>query len=98
MSSFHTEAPSSAQARPRGRRRQQLRAAPHAERHGDDLLSFKQVDLEYGHALPEPTLRNWFRLNKYGFRAICIRLGTRIVVRRRDLETYLDSRKGVLIN
>ena len=57
-----------------------------------ELLDFDQIEGEYG----TPTKRTsyvWACTNRYGFRDLIIKVGSRSKIRRSDFERWLESRK-----
>jgi hypothetical protein len=61
---------------------------------GGELLDRTEIANEY--KIPVPTQCSWFSLNRFGWRELTIRVGARVLVRRRDLESWLDSRRGLV--
>jgi hypothetical protein len=71
-------------------------AAQIPARDPDDLLDRPEI-AKPPYRIPVATQCSWFSLNRYGWRDICIKLGARVVVRRRDLERWLESRRGIVV-
>jgi hypothetical protein len=74
--------------------RTKVQAAQVATRDPFELLSREEIAAEY--KIPVPTQCSWFTLNRYDWRGIVIKRGVRVFVRRRDLEAWLDSRRGIV--
>ncbi|MHB1215470.1 MAG: hypothetical protein ACYCY9_10820 [Thiobacillus sp.] len=58
----------------------------------EPLLTPGDVAREYG--IPASTQRIWKYYNRYGWRDLTIKLGSKVRYERKDLETWLASRKG----
>ena len=64
-------------------------------RHPDDLLDRSEIAAK-PYRIPVSTQCAWHSRNRYSWRDICIKVGARVLVRRRDLEAWLDSRREVV--
>ena len=59
-----------------------------------ELLSRAQIAQEYG--IAESTQRLWYRHNVYGWRDLTIAVGGLRKVMRKDVDRWLESRKGLV--
>lgn len=57
------------------------------------IITPKEVEFQYH--IPVTTQRVWKCANRYGWRDLCIKRGSRIVYKRADIENWLESRKGM---
>ncbi|MEW5882091.1 MAG: helix-turn-helix domain-containing protein [Pseudomonadota bacterium] len=60
----------------------------------NELLTFAEIAAQY--KIKEPTQRSWYASNAFGWRSITYKVGARLMVRRADLEAWLESRKGLV--
>ena len=63
------------------------------QRNPRELLSRAQIEAEYG--IPAATQRVWYRENTYGWRGLVISVGSLKKVMRRDVDKWLESRRGL---
>lgn len=65
----------------------------------DELLDRKAIAKPFdqgGYNIPLATQMCWHSQNRYGWRALCTKLGSKVVIRRRHLEAWLDARTGLV--
>ena len=63
----------------------------------DPLEQLTRSEIAAEYKIPVATQCAWFSRNRYGWRDICLRVGARVKVRRRDLEAWLESRRGLVV-
>jgi hypothetical protein len=56
-----------------------------------DILFSLDVEREYG--IPRETQRVWACHNRYGWKNLVLKVGTRTAYRRSELEAWFDSRR-----
>jgi len=65
-----------------------------AQRDPNELLDREQIAREYRIAVPTQAL--WFAKNRYGWRNVTFKVGSRVLARRRCIEAWLETRRGVV--
>lgn len=58
-----------------------------------ELIFPAQVETEYG--IAEQTQAVWRSTDRYGWRKLTIKVGRKVAYRRRDIEDWLESRRGL---
>jgi hypothetical protein len=67
--------------------------AAEAAKPRSDLIFPKQVEEEYG--ILQQTQAVWRCENRYGWRDFTIKLGRKVAYLRRDIEAWIESRRGL---
>lgn len=53
------------------------------------------VTVESDYKIKVSTQRVWKCQNRYGWRELCIKSGSKVVYKRADIENWLEARKGI---